>query len=97
MGHACPACTHKQPNEPCLLITMYVTVDGNDSLKRFERRETAPETVEHDFAEMGESVERTDSRDGRGDYILHPDVVNTFSQGTETTLSTVREPCWGKR
>lgn len=90
MENACPACTNKQPREPLMKHKIFVTIDGNESLKRFQRRKAAPDYVEHSLVEMGDSVERVDSRNGRGDYILQPDVVNRLAQKTETFVQDVR-------
>ena len=74
--HACPACTHKLTGEAELVFSMLVTMDGNDSLKRVQRRKTAPiDPGDGDAPVVGEPNERMDERTvGAGYYITQEQV-----------------------
>ncbi|KZP11838.1 hypothetical protein FIBSPDRAFT_913520 [Athelia psychrophila] len=69
--HICPACMNKVQGEPEMRFSMLWAMDGNDSLKRFERR-AAPD---EDGSLLGQSVESFDSRAVPGNmYISRADV-----------------------
>lgn len=76
LRHACPACTHKLTGEPELVFSMLVTMDGNDSLKRVQRRTPAPiDPGDGDAAVVGSPNERMDERTvGVGYYITREQV-----------------------
>lgn len=76
ISHCCPACMHRLEDEPELKYKMLCTVDGNDSLKRIARRHPTVDGV------LGTSKERIDERNGRSDYIYHPDIVNAHGKET---------------
>lgn len=54
-------------------------MDGNDSLKRYERREDPVETKEGEI-KLGASRERSDSRVGGGDYFLTKKEVDAWDE-----------------
>ena len=76
LRHACPACTHKLTGEPELVFSMLVTMDGNDSLKRVQRRTPAPiDPGDGDAAVVGSPNERMDEKTaGIGYYITQEQV-----------------------
>ncbi|SJL09440.1 uncharacterized protein ARMOST_12818 [Armillaria ostoyae] len=77
--NACPSCTYKLEGEPPLKFAMLGTMDGNDSLKRVEKRES--EIIDDDGgARPGESIERLDLRNGQGDYFIPRDKVEQWSK-----------------
>lgn len=64
---------------------MLATMDGNDSLKRLIRRETVAPQDDREPA-LGEVRERKDDRDGRGDYILSPAVVDRWENDVDEEM-----------
>lgn len=84
--NACPACLYKLKDEPTLPeFDLLATMDGNDSLKRLVRREAeAPQDDGEPL--LGEARERKDERDGRGDYILSPEVVNKWEKEVDEDM-----------
>ena len=53
LRHACPACTYKLTGEAELEFSMLITMDGNDSLKRVQRREECGCRLLHDTRASG--------------------------------------------
>ncbi|CAK5263328.1 unnamed protein product [Mycena citricolor] len=76
LRNACPACTYTLVGEPILKVKMLVTLDGNNSLKRFNRRERAEGNDGQSIP--GASKEREDSRAPPGDYYLTPEQVDKW-------------------
>ncbi|KAJ7680000.1 hypothetical protein B0H14DRAFT_3101793 [Mycena olivaceomarginata] len=68
LKNACPACLYELEGEPKLKRRVIVTQDGNNSLKRFGRRERV---VRFDGTVVpGDSKERHDRRQAPGDFFL---------------------------
>ncbi|KAJ7795923.1 hypothetical protein B0H14DRAFT_3093466 [Mycena olivaceomarginata] len=66
--NACPACMYKLEGEQKLTLPFIATQDGNNSLKRFYRRER--EYLSDGTAIPGASKERRDLRQAPGDHYL---------------------------
>ncbi|KAJ7159361.1 hypothetical protein C8R43DRAFT_1086918 [Mycena crocata] len=79
LKNACPSCTYKLEGEPQLLIPILGTIDGNNSMKRFERvyRE---EVLEDGTVIPGGSKEREDNRTPPGDVYLPREEVDRWSK-----------------
>ncbi|KAK7457914.1 hypothetical protein VKT23_010261 [Stygiomarasmius scandens] len=75
MLNACPCCQYPVIGEGELPIGMLIAVDGNNSLKRMERREKSGEGEE-----LGMLKERLDLREGGTDYFLSNEEVNRWDQ-----------------
>ncbi|KAJ7445930.1 hypothetical protein FB451DRAFT_1343603 [Mycena latifolia] len=86
LKNACPACLYKLEGEEELRIPLLATMDGNNSLKRFWRRER--EDVQDDgTAVPGASKDRTDNREPPGDYYLSREEVDRWAkEGLEDML-----------
>ncbi|KAF9046183.1 hypothetical protein BJ165DRAFT_1345868, partial [Panaeolus papilionaceus] len=85
LRNACIACTYRLKDEKHLRFKMLYTVDGNDSLKRIARRETAaeydPEKSDHPV--LGASSESIDSRRvGQGLHLTREEVDSLSSRQT---------------
>ncbi|KAJ6614479.1 hypothetical protein B0H10DRAFT_2221215 [Mycena sp. CBHHK59/15] len=79
LKNACPACLYKLEGEPTLELPFLSTIDGNNSLKRFELREQ--EDVREDgTAVPGASKERLDRRVAPGDYYLSREEVDNWAR-----------------
>ena len=75
--NTCPACAYSLKDEPQLKFSMFVTIDGNSSLKRIERatrmRDESGKVVTSD------SIERRDGRQLRtGGFYLNADEVDRY-------------------
>ncbi|KAF8185590.1 hypothetical protein K438DRAFT_1907690 [Mycena galopus ATCC 62051] len=68
LKNACPACLYKIEGEPKLHLPFLWTMDGNNSLSRFEIRER--ETYADGTMAPGFSRERADDRIVAGDYYM---------------------------
>ena len=85
LRHVCPPCTYVLEDEEKLKFSMLYTIDGNDSLKRIERREAAPITIDDDASTLrepvlGDSSESKDAREaGKGVYLTN-EQVNQWSK-----------------
>jgi len=91
LRHACPACTHKLDGEAPLTFDILVTMDGNDSLKRIQKRsQVVEDLVEGEESDVGESNERMDTRCVSGDYYLSRQKVDRWSR--EVLEKLVHEP-----
>lgn len=87
--NACPSCFYRLEGEPSLpKFDILVTMDGNDSLKRLIRRETASQPDDGEPV-LGEARERKDPRDGRGDYILPQEFVDRWEKVVEEMIPDV--------
>ncbi|KAJ3743085.1 hypothetical protein DFH05DRAFT_1400357 [Lentinula detonsa] len=71
--NACPACQYPTAGESELEFEMLAAMDGNDSLKRVERREASG-----DASTPGRVKERYDPRVGGRDYFLDPKEVDEW-------------------
>ncbi|KAJ3991749.1 hypothetical protein F5050DRAFT_1864634 [Lentinula boryana] len=76
MLNACPSCQYEVESEPELPIRMFLVVDGNNSLKRFQHREPATEQGQV----LGAEKERPDNRVGGGDYFLQAEDVDLWDE-----------------
>ncbi|KAJ7067709.1 hypothetical protein B0H15DRAFT_794140 [Mycena belliarum] len=74
LKNACPACMYKLEEEPPLLLPFLSTKDGNNSLKRWDRREREGDGT------AGASKERADGRKVPGDYYLSREEVDSWGQ-----------------
>ncbi|KAJ7832588.1 hypothetical protein B0H13DRAFT_2370880 [Mycena leptocephala] len=79
LKNACPACLYKLEGEPTLEIPILATVDGNNSLSRYELRERE-EVFEDGSTAPGASKERPDNRAVPGDYYLSREEVNKWAK-----------------
>jgi len=85
LRHVCPPCTYRLEDEEKLKFSMLYTMDGNDSLKRIQRREVIPvsESVDDNSngpPVLGNSIESMDNREaGKGIYLTN-DLVNQWSK-----------------
>lgn len=80
LTNACPCCLYHVDGEPTLQFQLLCTVDGNNSLKRFARKEQVGELDESSSLAEFNSKERLDTRAARGDYYLSQDEVNRWSK-----------------
>ena len=81
--NACPACCYKLKNEPSLDFEWLVSIDGNNSLKRWDPT-------------VYGITPRLDTRRPRSDYWIDPDGVNSFQYEVNSKpVSTypVIKPC----
>ncbi|KAJ7238094.1 hypothetical protein B0H12DRAFT_1025997, partial [Mycena haematopus] len=79
LKNACPACLYKLEGEVDIPLPFLATIDGNNSLKRFWRRER--EEVGTDGTTVpGASKERKDSRVPAGDYYLPREEVDRWAK-----------------
>ncbi|KAJ3991055.1 hypothetical protein F5050DRAFT_1582044, partial [Lentinula boryana] len=76
MLNNCPCCQYEVVGEPELPIRMLIAIDGNNSLKRFQRRESPL----GDGQELGVEKERPDDRVRGGDYFLQEEQVNLWDE-----------------
>ncbi|KAJ3784218.1 hypothetical protein GGU10DRAFT_271867 [Lentinula aff. detonsa] len=95
MLNSCPSCQYEVKDEPTLPIRMLLAIDGNNSLKRFQRRERSLEGQE-----LGPEKEREDHRTGGGDYFLSPEQANLWEEsqwhrwpGWTPREASVKVPC----
>ncbi|KAJ7048972.1 hypothetical protein C8F01DRAFT_1003511 [Mycena amicta] len=89
LKNACPSCTFKVEGETELNPAIFVTVDGNNSLKRFGRRERIDgEKV------PGSMKERLDDRVPSRDYYLPRAVVDEYEKdaGAELMKGFIPDP-----
>src|SRR5271168_4461434 len=63
LSNACPSCNYVLEGEPKLKFSMLYTADGNDSMKRIERREDAPDPTNTQGPTLGKSSESVDTRE----------------------------------
>ncbi|KAG1828058.1 hypothetical protein DFJ58DRAFT_672380 [Suillus subalutaceus] len=79
--NSCPACFYKLEDEPALDFEWLVSIDGNNSLKRW------------DSAIYG-TTPREDSRIARSDYWVDADAVNKFSNEVKARCVDPNEDDW---
>ncbi|KAJ7751846.1 hypothetical protein B0H14DRAFT_3096830 [Mycena olivaceomarginata] len=77
LKNACPACMYKLEGEAPLTLPLITTQDGNNSMKRFLRRERE-EVLPGITAAPGASKERKDNRVAPGDFFLPWEDVNEW-------------------
>ncbi|KAJ3917507.1 hypothetical protein F5877DRAFT_44531 [Lentinula edodes] len=77
--HTCPCCQNELQEDDPLEIRMMVAMDGNDSLKRVERRKDAADDSLAEVADSG-VVERVDPRQAGGDYFLSRKSVDDWAE-----------------
>ncbi|KAK7021954.1 hypothetical protein VNI00_017133 [Paramarasmius palmivorus] len=105
MLNNCPCCQYPVENEPELEIGTLVCFDGNDSMKRVQRR--SPDSNGKSYA--GPSLERPDNRSGGGDYFVPWEKVQKWApenwkatakeMGTDIDSDNIKDsegPCEGK-
>lgn len=86
LKNACPACLYKLEGEPRLHIPLLTTMDGNNSLSRFQMREKE-EVHEDGTAVPGKVKERPDDRVAHGDYYLSRTEVDRWvKEGLEDLM-----------
>lgn len=95
LRHVCPPCTYVLEDEPKLKFSMLYTMDGNDSLKRIQRRESIPvlsnenNGTKNDSPHallLGNSSESMDTRKvGNGVYLTN-EQVERWSKETLTQM-----------
>ncbi|KAJ7737113.1 hypothetical protein B0H16DRAFT_1664771 [Mycena metata] len=78
LKNACPSCMYKLEGEVEIPLPFLATIDGNNSLKRFWRREKVVD-VDGNIA-PGASRERLDTRVPAGDYYLSREEVDKWSK-----------------
>ncbi|KAF8184030.1 hypothetical protein K438DRAFT_1599013, partial [Mycena galopus ATCC 62051] len=78
LKNACPACLYKVEGEPPLQRPFLFTMDGNNSLSRFEVRER--EMYADGTTAPGLSRERADDRVAPADYYLSRDAVDKWAK-----------------
>ncbi|KAJ7094070.1 hypothetical protein B0H15DRAFT_921826 [Mycena belliarum] len=95
LRNACPACLYKLEGEEALEIPMLATIDGNNSLKRFWRRDR-DDVQEEGPAIPGASKEWLDSRLPAGDYYLSREEVDRWAkEGLEDMMKGfVADEAW---
>ncbi|KAF8217912.1 hypothetical protein K438DRAFT_1901011 [Mycena galopus ATCC 62051] len=79
LKNACPACLYKLEGEADIPLPFLATIDGNNSLKRFWRRERDTDLADGTTA-PGASKERQDDRWAGGDYYLPREEVDKWSR-----------------
>jgi hypothetical protein len=90
LKNACPACLYELEGEPKLKRRVIVTQDGNNSLKRFGRRERV---VRFDGTVVpGASKERYDHRQAPGDVFLPRADVDEWAKDEVDELMKGFEP-----
>ncbi|KAF7348117.1 hypothetical protein MSAN_01764300 [Mycena sanguinolenta] len=86
LKNACPACLYKLEGEEAIPLPFLATFDGNNSLKRFWRRER--EVVQADGRAIpGASKEQRDNRTAPGDYYIPRAEVDKWAkEGVEELI-----------
>ncbi|THU80237.1 hypothetical protein K435DRAFT_823707 [Dendrothele bispora CBS 962.96] len=95
--NTCPACQYRLAGEEKLKFGMMGCMDGNDSLKRVQRKSSGMDDLGNVLVGAGPSRERMDSRTGGGTYFLSREEVDQFarpsSQNDAAMLNTEDSPC----
>lgn len=89
LRHNCPPCMYKLEGEAKLIFDILWAKDGNDSLKRWERRAAADSSN----PELGPSVESIDTRVVEGDLYIPRSDVNKWAHNAESQPSQTVEVC----
>ncbi|KAK7013948.1 hypothetical protein R3P38DRAFT_3206529 [Favolaschia claudopus] len=79
LKNACPACLYKLEGESPIPLPLLCTIDGNNSLKRFWRREREEVRADGTTA-PGASKEYDDNRLAAGDYYLTRQEVDEWAK-----------------
>lgn len=79
LKHTCPACLYTLKGEPDMEISMLTTYDGNDSLKRVQRRADSDDASGET---LGRVIERIDTRRYPNDLILPREEVDRWAKET---------------
>ncbi|KAG1895009.1 uncharacterized protein F5891DRAFT_1130725 [Suillus fuscotomentosus] len=77
MLNTCPACFYKLDDEPALDFEWLVSIDGNNSLKRWD-------------SSIYGTTARSDSRTARSDYWIHADTVDKFENEVKSRQTDLR-------
>ncbi|KAG1896067.1 uncharacterized protein F5891DRAFT_1130419 [Suillus fuscotomentosus] len=77
MLNTCPACFYKLDDEPALDFEWLVSIDGNNSLKRWD-------------SSIYGTTARSDSRTARSDYWIHADAVDKFENEVKSRQVNLR-------
>ncbi|KAF7300392.1 hypothetical protein HMN09_00922700 [Mycena chlorophos] len=80
LKNGCPCCTYRVRGKTCLHPAVCITVDGNDSAKRFDRRERAEDGT------PGVSLHRDDNRVAPRDYYLSREFVDQYGKDVPEEL-----------
>ncbi|KAJ7734258.1 hypothetical protein B0H16DRAFT_1664996 [Mycena metata] len=96
LQNACPPCLYKVEGEVALDPPFFLTMDGNNSLKRVERREGY--TTADGVKVSGESVEAIDDRAAPRDYYIPAAEVDRFAKGggEELLKGFLPDPKWAE-
>lgn len=81
LANSCPSCQYKLDGEMKLVFDMLLTMDGNNSLKRLQRRHHSVDAEGNIIKGGGASRERMDSREGGGTYFLSRAEVDEWDKG----------------
>jgi hypothetical protein len=91
LSNACPSCTYVLEGEHKLKFSMLYTTDGNDSMKRIERRE-APEPTNTQGPTLGKSSEPIDTwKVDTGLYLSNAQVDRWSEQTLKGLFSSYSE------
>ncbi|KAK7041699.1 hypothetical protein VNI00_008988 [Paramarasmius palmivorus] len=95
MLNCCPACQYEVKGETKLEIRMFTCGDGNESLKRVDRRGEAARDSAGNNMELGVSRERQDTREGGEDYFLSEEAVDKWAEKAWTWEAGDERPSKG--
>ncbi|THU78145.1 hypothetical protein K435DRAFT_700709, partial [Dendrothele bispora CBS 962.96] len=97
VANTCAACQYRLEGEEQLKFSMMGCMDGNDSLKRVQRKSSGVDDLGNVLVGAGPSRERIDSRTGGGTYFLSREEVDRFArpslQNDAAMLSAEDSPC----
>ncbi|KAJ7226560.1 hypothetical protein C8J57DRAFT_1535043 [Mycena rebaudengoi] len=99
LKNTCPLCLYKLEDEPPLPLPFLCTMDGNNSLKRFHRREcdiVRDEGSATAWVVPGKSKEWNDNCKAPGDYYLMREEVNKWVEDGigELMQGFIPDPAW---
>ncbi|KAJ7745311.1 hypothetical protein B0H16DRAFT_1692986 [Mycena metata] len=96
LQNACPPCLYKVEGEAVLDPPFFLTMDGNNSLKRVERRESY--TTADGVKVSGEFVEAIDDRAAPRNYYIPAAEVDRFAKGRgeELLKGFLPDPKWAE-
>ncbi|KIK69852.1 hypothetical protein GYMLUDRAFT_150446 [Collybiopsis luxurians FD-317 M1] len=80
LTHTCPCCQLELKEDHKLPIRMMVAMDGNDSLRRVERKTEAGDDSTVESSGAGSVLEWYDPREGGGDYFLSRREVDNWAE-----------------
>ncbi|THU79171.1 hypothetical protein K435DRAFT_875809 [Dendrothele bispora CBS 962.96] len=97
VANTCAACQYHLAGEEKLKFSMMGCMDGNDSLKRVQRKSSGVDNLGNVLVGAGPSHKRIDSRTGGGTYFLSREEVDRFArpslQNNAAMLSAEDSPC----